>query len=129
MLILPHSAASARGIGLPHAFRNQHSSTTSIRRSPASTLAIQLCETSRRAARARCESPAPSRAAFSSARTRSYSLVCVDFSIAPIIGTEYNAPKLGADHETDFKGEKSAHGTIRNVGADILRRHARQAGR
>lgn len=71
----------------PHADANQQNSTMSSRRSPDSTLAIQLCGTASCIAKSRCESPAIVRIFRSSARRARYSLVWVDFSIAPIIGT------------------------------------------
>src|SRR5258708_3363886 len=40
--------------------------------------------------------PAASRALRNSLRSNAYSLVCVDFSIAPIMGACYHAPKLEA---------------------------------
>ena len=40
--------------------------------------------------------PAVSRACFNSERSAAYSFVCDDFSIAPIIGACYDAPKIGA---------------------------------
>jgi hypothetical protein len=51
----------------------------------------------------RCESPAAMRAKRSSDLRRVYSVLCVDFSIDPIMGAKYNAPKFGTDDPVRFE--------------------------
>jgi hypothetical protein len=79
----------------PHAAINRQNSTKSIRRSPVSTFATQLCGTFNRAANPRWESSMLSRAARNSWHKAAYSDVWIDFFIAPILEALPFAPKIG----------------------------------
>jgi len=80
----------------PHAFAIRINSIRSTRRSPVSTFATQLGDTSNRVARARWVNPALSRATRSSLQSAAYSDVWIVFFIAPMIEASYYASNLEA---------------------------------
>ncbi len=93
--IKPATRANTTFASPPHAAMKRQNSTKSIRRSPVSTFATQLCGTFSRAASPRWESPAPSRVSRNSWHNAAYSDVWIDFVIIPILEALLVAPKIG----------------------------------